>query len=245
MNALEQRVRDGDAHIQHLNTMLQKSAPEPQSGTTSIPQPDLHREILARVKEFDGIDDKWPGCWLKLQSFLKANHLGYEGMMNRIVAETDVANLNNAVSSIADKKLSSSLFYVLGLTMTDESKHQHDIVNRHLGLLMSTKNWSIRPTDPVTAINDLDLRMNAYEIQSGERMEDTVKRGALLKGLALLPKVQEHVMKNSARLNSYAEMRAVEVVDLLRTEVALHVPMDVDGALTGSKGRQGQSKRQA
>ena len=76
--------------------------------------------------------------------------------------------------STADKKLSSSLYYVLGLTMTDESKslkivrnvavgeggislhrllgeYQPDIVNRHLGLLMSTMNWSIRPTDPVTA----------------------------------------------------------------------------------------------
>ena len=43
--------------------------------------------MLARVKEFDGDDDKWLGWWFKLQSFLKANHLGYEGMIERIVAE--------------------------------------------------------------------------------------------------------------------------------------------------------------
>ena len=111
--------------------------------------------------------------------------------------------------SAADKKLSSSLYYVLGLTMTDESKslkivrnvavgegaiglhrllgeYQPDIVNRHLGLLMSTMNWSIRPTDPLFPINELDLRMNAHELQSGGKMADTVKRGELLKGLALL-----------------------------------------------------------
>ena len=140
--------------------------------------------MLEGVKEFDGDDGKWPGWWFKLQSFLKVNHLGYEGMIERIVQETDAANLNNAVLSSADKKLSSSLYYVLGLTMTDESKslkivrnvavgegaialhkllaeYQPDIVNRHLGLLMSTMNWSIRPTDPVTAINELDLRINA------------------------------------------------------------------------------------
>ena len=64
----------------------------------------------------------------------------------------------------------------------------------------------------------------------------TVKRGVSLKGLAPLPEVQKHVMKDSARLNSYAQMRA-EVVDLLRAEAALHMPMDVDGALTGSKGK--------
>ena len=86
-------------------------------------------------------------------------------MIERIKQETDAANLNNAVMSTADKKLSSSVYYVLGLTMTDESKslkivrnaavgegaiavhkllaeYQPDIVNRHLGLLMSTMNCS-------------------------------------------------------------------------------------------------------
>ena len=56
-------------------------------------------------------------------------------------------------------------------------------------------NRSIRPTDPVTAINELDLRNDACELQSGERMADTVKRGVLSKGLALLPEVQKHVMR--------------------------------------------------
>ena len=89
LNALEQGVRERDADIQHLNTMLQQSALQTQSSTTSVPQPDLHREMLARVKEFDGDDDKWHGWWFKLQSFLKANHLVYEGMIERIVQETD------------------------------------------------------------------------------------------------------------------------------------------------------------
>ena len=231
LNALEQGVRDRDAHIQHLNTMLQQPALQAEAGTTSVPQPDLHREMLARVQEFDGDDVKWPGWWFNLQSILKANHLGYEGMIERIVAEIDVANLNNAVFSAADRKLSSSLYYVLGLTMTDESKslkivrnvvvgegaialhrllakYQPDIVNLHLGLLMSTMNWSIRPTDPVTAIDELDLRLNDYELQSGEKMADTVKRRVLLKGLAPLPQVQKHEMKDSARLNTCAQMRA-------------------------------------
>ena len=61
------------------------------------------------------------------------------------------------------------------------AEDQPDIVNRHLGLLMST-------------------RINA-------------------------------VMTHSTRLNSYVQMRA-KVVDLLRAEAALHVPKDVDGALT-------------
>ena len=172
--------------------------------------------MLARVKEFDGGDDKWPGWWFTLQSLLKANHLGYEGMIERIVLETASTNLNNAVSSSADQTLSSSLYYVLGLTMTDESKslrivrngavgegavalhkllavYQPDVVNRHLRLLMSTMSWSIRVIDPGTAVNELDLRITALELQSGE---------LLPKGLAPLAGVQKHVMKDSARLNS-------------------------------------------
>ena len=115
--------------------------------------------------------------------------------------------------STADKKLSSSLCYVLGLTMTDESKslkiarnlavgegatglhrllgeYQPDIVNRYLGLLMSTMNWSIRPTDPVAAINESDLRINAHESQSSEKMAER---------FGTVPEVQKYVMKDSAR----------------------------------------------
>ena len=156
------------------------------------------------MKEFDGEDDKWLGLLFKLQSFLKANHLGYEGVIDSILQETGATILNNAVLSTADKRLSSSLYYVLGLTMTDESKslkimrnvavgegaialhkllakYQPDIVNHHLGLLMSTMKWSIRATDPVTSINELDPNFLPYELQSGERMADTVKRGVLLR----------------------------------------------------------------
>ena len=57
-NATEQGVRERDAHVQHI---LQQSAPQAQSSGTLVPQPDLHREMLARVKEFDGDDDKWLG----------------------------------------------------------------------------------------------------------------------------------------------------------------------------------------
>ena len=121
-NALEQGVRERDAHIQHLNTLLQQSALQVQAATTAVPQPDLHREILARVIEFGGDDDKWPGWWFKLQSFLKANHLGYEEVIERIIQETDVANLNNAVLAPRTRNCRVRCrYYVLRLTMTDES----------------------------------------------------------------------------------------------------------------------------
>ena len=85
--ALEQGVRERDAHIQHRNSTLtqQQRAIQAQSSGMSVSQPDLHREMLARVKEFDGDDDKWPGWWLKLLSFLKANHIGNEVLIERIV----------------------------------------------------------------------------------------------------------------------------------------------------------------
>ena len=75
-------------------------------------------------------------------------------------------------------------------------------------------------------------------LPSNKRMADAVQRGVLLKELAPLVEVLKRVMKDSARLNSH-ERRRAEVVDLLRAEVALHVPMDVDGAfLRGPKGKE-------
>ena len=223
---------------------------------------DLHREMLARVKESDGDDDNWPGWRFKLESFLKANPLGYEALIESIVHESDATRMTNTVLKYADKKLSSSLYYVLGLTITDESKSLHmvrnvavgegaiashkllaeyqpDIVNCHLGLLITTMTWTIRATDPITAFCVLDLKINAYGVQTSERMADTVKRGVLLKGLAPVAEVQKHVMNDSAKLNSYERMRA-EVVDLLRADAALHMPMDVDGAC--SSGPFGKGK---
>ena len=100
----------------------QQTALQAHSSGTSVSQPDLHREMLVRVKEFDGDDDKWPGRWFKLQSFSKAKRTGYEALIERIVRETDATNLTNAVMNNADKQLPSSLQNVLGLTMTDESK---------------------------------------------------------------------------------------------------------------------------
>ena len=55
------------------------------------------------------------------------------------------------------------------------AEYQPDIVNRHLGLLMTTMNWTIRATDPITAISELDLRITAHELQSSEKMADTAK----------------------------------------------------------------------
>ena len=54
-------------------------------------------------------------------------------MMERIIQETDAANLNNAVLSTADKKLSSSLYCVLALTMTDESAMWRDRSSQVVG----------------------------------------------------------------------------------------------------------------
>ena len=58
--ALKQSVNERDALIQDMNMMIQQqSVTRDISGGTPIPQPDLHRERLERVKEFYGNDDKF------------------------------------------------------------------------------------------------------------------------------------------------------------------------------------------
>ena len=88
-------------------------------------------------------------------------------MIERIAQETDATDLNNAVLKKADKKHSSSLYDVLGLTMTDESKS-----------LKIVRNVAVGRCDRSTQV------VGGDELQSGEKMADTVKRGAFLKGLA-------------------------------------------------------------
>ena len=58
---------------------------------------------------------------------------------------------------------------------------QPDVVNCHLGLLMSTMNQAVRATEPIPAINELDLKITAHELQSGETMADVVNIDALFK----------------------------------------------------------------
>ena len=168
--------------------MRQQSALQAQS-SGSVPQPHPHREMWARVKEFDGDDDK------------------YEGMIERIAQGTDAPNLNNAVLSNVDKK------------------------------------YALEDGESETAVRDAVDELNKNPVAENFKLDmaDTVTRGALLKGLAPIAEVQKHVMEDWARLNSYAHMRA-EVVDLLRAEAALLMPMDVDGAcMSGPKG-QGNTK---
>ena len=42
------------------------------------------------------------------------------------------------------------------------------VIIPELCVLMTTMNWTICATDPITAINEVDLRITAYESQSGE-----------------------------------------------------------------------------
>ena len=89
LTALERGVQNRDAHIQHLYTMFQQSALQAQPGTTSVPQRDLHREMLARVKSLT------------------------------VTTTSGLVGGSNAVLSTADKKLSSSLCNVLGRSDDD------------------------------------------------------------------------------------------------------------------------------
>ena len=127
--------------------------------------PDLHREMWARLKEFDGDDDK------------------YEGMIERIVQET----LNDAVLSNADKNHAPED----GETETTAQDAEDDTLDR-------------LHKDHAAEKDEIDTL--SYELQGGERMADTVKRGVLLKGWAPFPEVQKHVMNDSARQNSHAQM---------------------------------------
>ena len=210
-NAMEQGVQERDAGGDRI-TVLQQSSLQAQSSGTPIPQPDLHREMWARVKEFDGDDDKWLGWW------------------------SGVKNLNKAVLSNVDKNHAPEDGEPETAVQDAVDELNKNPVADNDKLDMAARDTSDRLRTDHTAENG-KIDTLFYELQSGERMADTVKRGVLLIGLAPLPEVQ--------KLNSCAQMIA-EAVDLLRVEATLHMPMDVDGAcMSGPKGKgktKGESK---
>ena len=119
---------------------------------------------------------KWPGWWF------------------------GVKNLNNAVSSNVDKNHAPE-------DGESETTVQDavDELNKNPVAEGGKLDTAVRDTldrlhKDHSAEND-EIDTLFYELQSGERMADTVKRGVLLKGLAPILEVQKHVMKDSARLN--------------------------------------------
>ena len=77
--ALEHGVRERDVHFQHLKRALSQQqtvlqAQQAQSSETPFSQPDLHCELLARVKEFDGYGEKWTGWCTEKRGFCSCRH---------------------------------------------------------------------------------------------------------------------------------------------------------------------------
>ena len=171
---MEQGVRERDAGGDRI-TMLQQSALQTQSSGTPVPQPDLHREMWARGKEFDGNDDK------------------YEGMIERIVQETDAANLNDAVLINVDKNHPPEDGELETAVQDAVDELNKNPVAENGKLDTAVRDTLDRLHKNHTAEYD-EIDTLFYELQSGERMADTVKRVVLLKGLAPLPEVQKHVI---------------------------------------------------
>ena len=82
------------------------------------------------------------------------------------------------------------------------------------------------------------MKIMACELESGEVVADSIKRGLQLKGSGLLVEVQQFVMKDLSTLTTYNKLRT-ESLDLLRAGASQKMPMEVDGALWGKgNGRQ-------
>ena len=89
--------------------------------------------------------------------------------------ESDATRLTDTTLNNADKKLSSSLYYVLGLTMTDDSAQcgSWGRCNCPAQVVGGVSGRDRQPSpgsadddscdrSPTTAINDLDLRITAF-----------------------------------------------------------------------------------
>eukprot|EP00973_Karenia_brevis_P037591 5187469-Karenia_brevis.AAC.1 len=70
--------------------------------------------------------------------------------------------------------------------------------------------------DIISAIEEFERKIRAYEQQSGKEVDDDIKCGITIKGMED-EQIQKHLIKNSDRLSTWPQMRD-EICDILRTE---------------------------
>ena len=169
----------------------------------------------------------------------------------------------NATLTEEDVSLSTQLYYVLvmlcsgpalnkcynaGVTEGFESWRQFvlqwepKLASRFVGLLMQLLTFQFEG-DLSHKISQFDRLVAAYETQAKKKVDDDIKVGVAIIGMRDA-KVKEHLVRNAARLSTWASMSA-EVIEISHTQEYLNstpAPMQL-GALPEKKAK-GEAKAQ-
>ena len=131
--------------------------------------------------------------------------------------------------------------------------HPREIVNHHLGLLMSTVNWTIRPTDPVRNTNEYTLTITSTtSYRSVVQMEDSETWSVAESERQPLLRCRRSDAQDGLRKgrNSFEQQVSSKCWIIFVRKPSSFLPLDDDGAtdwfrVKGQLERQVQSQGQS
>jgi hypothetical protein len=218
--------------------------------------------LIGKPQGYDGDASRFADWAFVLKAYMSALDPRYQDAFTEI--ETSEVPVLNATLTEEDVSLSTQLYYVLvmlctgpalnkcynaGVTEGFESWRQFvlqwepKLASRFVGLLMQLLTFQFEG-DLSHKVSQFDRLIAAYETQAKKKVDDDIKVGVAIIGMRDA-KVKEHLVRNAARLGTWASMSA-EVIEISRTQEYLNstpAPMQL-GALPDKKAK-GKAKAKA
>ena len=231
------------------------------AGSSARARPGLvDTRLIGKPQSYDGDASRFADWAFVFKAYMSALDPAYQDAFEEI--EGSQVPVLNATLPDKDVHLSTQLYYVLvmlctgpalnkcynaGVTEGYESWRQFvlqwepKLASRFVGLLMQLLSFQFEG-DLSARVSQFDRLVSAYEAQTKKKVDDSVKVGVAITGMRDA-KVKEHLVRNAARLDTWALISA-EVLEISRTQGYLNstpVPMQL-GALPPNRKGKGKGK---
>ena len=252
VGALQSELQQRDTAIRDLQARLDAQAAASQSAA-----PVVDTRLIGKPDSYDG-GPNWRDWSTVFRSYTAAVSPRLSELMHH--AEASLTPALNATISASDRSLSTQLHYMMvmlckGSALTRVvnagpseglegwrslvAHHEPASQVRHASLLMELLSFSFEG-DIDARLVLFDREVNRYEKSSNEVFPDNVKIGTLMRQLPEGP-LRQHVILNSARLNTWATLKQeVEAVRRAQSSaMSGPAPMDVSAFVQTKGGWKG------
>ena len=236
-----------------------------QAPASTRPNDTVDTRLIGRPETFDGKDENWSSFALVLKAYVAAIS---PRMLELIKKSEDPAfDVDNALLSNEDERWSCQLYYVLAMLCKGRSQDKVELAGEGEGAALWRSlleeyepRYRSRTTclmqklltfrfdgDVLASLERFDRAVKVYEKSSGRALDQIIKMGVVTNGLAAHPddslrKLADHVVLNSARVDTYDKLRR-ELHEVVGTKRFLGTQSGgaVDAVAKG-RGRKGDGK---
>ena len=236
-----------------------------QAPASTRPNDTVDTRLIGRPETFDGKDENWASFALVLKAYVAAIS---PRMLELIKKSEDPAfDVDNALLSNEDERWSCQLYYVLAMLCKGRSQDKVELAGEGEGAALWRSlleeyepRYRSRTTclmqklltfrfdgDVLASLERFDRAVKVYEKSSGRALDQIIKMGVVTNGLAAHPddslrKLADHVVLNSARVDTYDKLRR-ELHEVVGTKRFLGTQSGgaVDAVAKG-RGRKGDGK---